>query len=426
MLRRTSSMARSFPAPAIAGGHAGIDCVLHAAIAKTDIQGGEQTMRKLFIRFAVTLAALPAVAAAQVVGFALEPKVILVDGMPKIVQSPAPDYAVFFEFSGATAKKLGQVAVPTNFYGPPSSVSVSADRTLALVSTSQRIDPKDPAKFAPDNRLSVIDLSASPLRVVQTLELGASPASIAMNPAGTMALAMNTNDDSVTILSIAGKQATIVEKLPIGKGSGPLAAAFNPDGRTVLVTRGGDHKVSLYAVEGNRLNPKPLRDMIAGVRPFGVSYCGSTGLAVVSNMGANGDADTVSLLDMTAAPPRVVDTATVGPAPEGVACAPDGRHAATAIQNMSNRPPQNPFYSPNSKVVLLKIEGKRLHRVAEAPIGAWSQGVAFLDDSRTLIAETIVDRSVHLLRIDGDTLKVAAPPMVFTEGGPVAHGIAGR
>ena len=383
-------------------------------------------MRKVMIRFAVTLAALPAVAAAQVVGFALEPKAMLTDGVIKVVQSPAADSAVFFEFSGATAKKLGQVSVPTNFFGPPSSVAVSADRSLALVSASQRIDPKDSTKFVPDNRLSVIDLTASPLRVVQTLELGASPASIAMNPAGTMALAMNTTDDSVTVLSIAGKQATIVEKLPIGKGSGPLAAAFNPDGRTVLLTRGGDHKVSLYAVEGNRLNPKPLRDMIAGVRPFGVSYCGSTGLAVVSNMGANGDADTISLLDMAASPPRVVDTATVGPAPEGVACAPDGRHAAAAIQNMSNRPPQNPFYSPNSKIVLLKIDGKRLHRIAEAPIGAWSQGVAFLDDSRTLIAETIVDRSVHLLRIEGDALKIAAPSMVFTEGGPMAHGIAGR
>lgn len=383
-------------------------------------------MRKVMIRFAVMLAALPAVATAQVVGFALEPKAMLVNGVPTVAQSPAADTAVFFEFSGATARKIGQVNVPTHFQGPPSSVAVSADRSFALVSASLRIDPKDPTKFAPDNRVSVIDLGASPLSVVQTLELSASPYSLALNRAGTMAVAVHTRDDSVTVLAIANKQVTIVEKLTIGKDSGPNSAVFSPDGHTVMVTRGNDNKVSVYAVEGNRLNPKPVRDMIAGVRPFSLSYCGTTGLAVVSNMSATGDADTISLLDMAASPPRIIDTATVGPAPEGVACAPDGRYAAAAIQNMSNRPPQNPFYSPNSKVVLLKIEGKRLTRTAEASIGAWSQGVAFLDDSRTLIAESIADRSVHLLRIEGDALQVAAPPMVFQDGGPMAHGISGR
>jgi DNA-binding beta-propeller fold protein YncE len=384
-------------------------------------------MSNVVLLLVVTLAALPAVAEAQVVGIALESKVILVDGVVKAVQSPPADSAVFFEFSGATARKLGQVSVPTSYFGPPSSVAVSANRALALVSASTRIDPTDPTKFVPDNRLSVIDLTVSPLRVVQTLELGASPASLAMNPAGTLALAMHSADDSVSVLSISHQQVAIVEKLPIGKGSGPLAAAFSPDGRTVLLTRGGDHKVSLYAVETNRLRTPALRDMSAGFRPFAVSYCGSTGLAVVSNIGGGaGDADTVSLLDMAATPPRVVDTATVGPVPEGVACAPDGRHAAAAIQNMSNRPQQNPFYSPNSKVVLLKIDGKRLLRVAEAPIGGWSQGVAFLNDSRTLFAQSIVDRSMHLLRVEDDALKVAAPPMVFQDGAPMAYGIAGR
>ena len=383
-------------------------------------------MRNTGICFAVTLAALSATASAQVVGIALDPKGTLGNGTTVTVTSPGPDSAVFFEFSGATARKLGQVSVPTASQGPPSSVAVSADRSLALVSASTRIDPDDPKKFAPNNKLSVIDLTALPIRVTQTLELAAAPISIAMNPAGTMALAMHQDDDSVTVLSISNRQATIVEKLPIGKGSGPFAAAFSPDGRSVLMTRAGDHKVSLFAVEGGRLRTPPVRDMGAGVLPFAVSYCGSTGLAVVGNFGlASGDADTVSLLDVAAVPPRVVDTVTVGPRPEGVGCAPDGRYAAAAIQNMSSRT-NSPFYSPNSKVVLLKIDGKRLYRIAEAPFGAWAQGLGFLDDSRTLFAQSVMDRSMHLFRIDGEVLKVAAPPIVFEDGAPVAFGIAGR
>ena len=365
---------------------------------------------------------------AQVVGFALEPKAELVNGVIKPVLSPQPDRAVFFQFTGAKFRKIGEVAVPTNFQGPPSSVAVSADGALALVSAAQRIDPQDASKFSPDNRVSVIDLNASPIRVTQTLELTVSPASLAMNPAGTMVLAMHPGDDSVTVLQIDNKTATVVEKVSLGKGSGPNAAAFTPDGRSVLITRGGDHKVSVFAIENHRLAPKSLRDMGAGLRPLSLSLCGKTGYAVVGSMGlgGTGDADTVSLIDMTAAPARVVDTVTVGQGPEGIACAPDGRHAVVAFQNGSNRPTQSPFYAPSSKVVLLKVEGKRLHRLAELPIGIWSQGALFLDDSRTVIAESLDDRALHLLQIDDGVFQVAAPPIVFAEGGPMAHGVAGR
>lgn len=384
-------------------------------------------MRRAEFLFALMIVALPALAAAQVVGVALDPKPLPVDGEAKVLQSPLPDSAVFLEFSGSNVRKLGQVFVPTSFIGPPSAVAVSANRTLAIVSASSRIDPNDPNKFAPDNKLSIIDLTSSPVRVVQTIELDASPSSVAINPAGTMALAMHNADDSVTVLSISNRRVTVLEKLSMGKGSGPLAAAFNPDGHTVLISLPNGGRIGLFAVEGIRVKTPAIREMSAGIWPTAVSYCGSTGLAVVSNYGkVTGDADTVSVLDVATATPRVVDTVTVGPSPEGVACSPDGRYAAASIQNMSTLANTNPFYSPYSMVVLLRIEGKRLHRIADAPFGAWAQGVGFLDDSRTLFAQSIVDRSMYLFRIEGDGLKVAAPPIVFRDGAPVSYGISGR
>lgn len=376
---------------------------------------------------ACMVAALPTLAAAQVVGVALDPKAVLVDGEVKVLRSPPADAAVFLEFSGTKVKRLGQVAVPTSFQGPPSAVAISGDRSLALVSASSRIDPNDPEAFAPDNRLSVIDLASSPIRVVQTIGLGASPSSVAINRAGTMALAMHNVDDSVSVLSISNERVTVLEKLPLGKGTGPLAAAFNPDGHSVLISFPSAGRVGLFAVADGRLKTPALREMSAGIWPTAVSYCGDSGLAVVSNYGkVTGDADTVSLLDVSTATPRVVDTITVGPAPEGIACSPDGRYAAASVQNMSTLPKTNPFYSPKSMVVLLKIDGKRLHRIADAPFGAWAQGVGFLDDSRTLFAQSIEDRSMHLFRIEGDALKVAAPPIVFEDGAPVSYGVSGR
>lgn len=384
-------------------------------------------MRRKQLLAASLLAVLAPAAAAQVVGIALDPKAVMVDGELQIVASPPADSTVFLSFSGTQAKQLGRVDTPTSFQGPPSSVAIAADRKLALVSASLRIDPKNPKELAPDNKLSVVDLAASPIRVVQTIELGASPSSIAIDPSGTMALAMHNADDSVTVLALSGGRARIVEKLQLDKGAGPLGVAFAPDGKQALVSFPERDRVGVFAVDNGRLKMPAIREMSTGVYPTALSYCGRTGLAVVSNYGrVTGDIDTISLLDVGAAAPRVIDTVSVGPAPEGIACSPDGRYAAASLQNMATRPKTDPFHSPESRVVVLKIDGRRLHRIADAPFGAWAQGVGFLDDSRTLFAQSMVDRSLHLFRIEGETLKVAAPPIVFEDGAPVSYGISGR
>ena len=384
-------------------------------------------MRRKQLLAASLLAVLAPAAAAQVVGIALDPKAVMVDGELQIVASPPADSTVFLSFSGTQAKQLGRVDTPTSFQGPPSSVAIAADRKLALVSASLRIDPKNPKELAPDNKLSVVDLAASPIRVVQTIELGASPSSIAIDPSGTMALAMHNADDSVTVLALSGGRARIVEKLQLDKGAGPLGVAFAPDGKQALVSFPERDRVGVFAVDNGRLKMPAIREMSTGVYPTALSYCGRTGLAVVSNYGrVTGDIDTISLLDVGAAAPRVIDTVSVGPAPEGLACSPDGRYAAASLQNMATRPKTDPFHSPESRVVVLKIDGRRLHRIADAPFGAWAQGVGFLDDSRTLFAQSMVDRSLHLFRIEGETLKVAAPPIVFEDGAPVSYGISGR
>lgn len=384
-------------------------------------------MRRKQLLAASLLAVLARAAAAQVVGIALDPKAVMVDGELQIVASPPADSTVFLSFSGTQAKQLGRVDTPTSFQGPPSSVAIAADRKLALVSASLRIDPKNPKELAPDNKLSVVDLAASPIRVVQTIELGASPSSIAIDPSGTMALAMHNADNSVTVLALSGGRARIVEKLQLDKGAGPLGVAFAPDGKQALVSFPERDRVGVFAVDNGRLKMPAIREMSTGVYPTALSYCGRTGLAVVSNYGrVTGDIDTISLLDVGAAAPRVIDTVSVGPAPEGIACSPDGRYAAASLQNMATRPKTDPFHSPESRVVVLKIDGRRLHRIADAPFGAWAQGVGFLDDSRTLFAQSMVDRSLHLFRIEGETLKVAAPPIVFEDGAPVSYGISGR
>src|SRR5687767_7930515 len=115
-------------------------------------------MRRKQLLAVSLLAVLAPAAAAQVVGIALDTKAVMVDGELQIVASPPADSTMFLEFSGTKAKRLGRVDTPTSFQGPPSSVAITADRKLALVTASLRIDPKNPKELAADNKLSVVDL----------------------------------------------------------------------------------------------------------------------------------------------------------------------------------------------------------------------------------------------------------------------------
>ncbi len=94
-----------------------------------------------------------------------------------------------------------------------------------------------------------------------------------------------------------------------------------------LVTRDGDHKVSVLAIDGNTVTDTK-REMTPGQRPYPLDITSDGKFAVITNIGTgSGDADTASLIDIKANPPRVVDTITVGQTPEGLKVSPDGKFA---------------------------------------------------------------------------------------------------
>jgi len=382
-----------------------------------------------FKPLALLLALSPLCAAAQTFGVAVDAKVILRNGAGAVPERPAGDSAAFFRLEDGRLRKLGEVAVPTSYLGPPTSIAVSPRGDLALVVSSSKLDPADPARYANDDRLSVVDLSGKAPKLVQTLALGVRPSSVKFDRSGEVALVSSNPDNGFVYLSIRERRARIVDRLTLAPNTGPLSSAFAPDGKRVLVAQADAQRVSLYDWREGRIVQPAVRDMAAGVTPFTVAWCGAD-LAVVGNFGiadsGNGDIDTVSLIDLAGVRPRVVDTVAVGSAPEDVACSHDGRYAVAAVQNMSNRPAGHPWHSPHSLAVLLKIEDRRLRRVDAAPIGAWAEGVAFGDDGRTVLAQSIDDRALHVLRIENDALKPAGAPVVFGNGAPVAIGVAGR
>lgn len=371
----------------------------------------------------LTLPLLSVSTVAQLAVSANDNKAVLVDGVTTVVQNPPPDSVTIIDLKSSPPKVVASVNAPASVVGPPSSVAVAHDESIALVSAATKIDPSDPKKVVPDNKLSLIDLKASPPAVVATVEAGAGAAGVAINRAGNLALVANRNEGTVSVFTVAGKTLTPAGKIELGDAkSGPSAVAFSPDGKTVLVTRDGDNKISVLSVDGSKVE-YTKRDIHAGLRPYPIDITANGDLAVVSNIGiGGGDADTVSLIDLQAKPARVIETVTVGQTPEGLKISPDGRHVAVTVMNGSNKPKNSPFFNDNGLVVVLAIDGRKLTRVGEGKVGHWCQGAAWSRDSKTLLVQCMVEKEILVFGFDGKA--VTPTGTLKIDGSPAAIGTA--
>jgi DNA-binding beta-propeller fold protein YncE len=360
----------------------------------------------------------PPVADAQLAVSANDNKLSLVNGVPTVVRNPPPDTIAVIDLKTSPPKVVAEIEAPASVVGPPLSVAVAPDESLALVTSAMKIDPSDPTKQVPDNRLTVIDLKASPPAVLAQLETGKSPAGLSINRQGTLALVANRSEGTVSVFGVKGKTVTPVGVVKIAdEKSGVSHVAIAPDGKTALVTRDGDHKLSVLSIDDTKVE-YTKRDLSAGIRPYGADINPSGAIAVVANIGTGGgDHDTVSVIDMQARPPRVVETVTVGQTPEGILFSPDGKLCAVVIMNGSNKPKDSPFFADNGKLLLYRVEGLKLNKVAEAPIGHWSQGVAFSSDGQTVLVQNMVEKEIQILKWDGTSLKDSGA-RIKVKGGP--------
>jgi len=377
---------------------------------------------------AVTLAMLSGteLAHAQLLLSTNDNKVALVNGVATVVKSPPPDTLTVIDIKSWPPKVVAELDVPGSVVGPPFSVTLAPDESIALVTANEKLDPADPTKRIANNTMSVVDLKATPPKIIATLETGKNPAGVSINRAGTLALVANRGEGTVSVYTIQGKTVTPAGKVAIAdEKSGTSHAAIAPDGKLALVTRDGDDRISVLSIDGTRVE-YTKRDISAGLRPYGIDIAGSGAFAAVANIGrGGGDADTVSIIDLKAQPPRVTSTITVGQTPEGIKVSPDGSMVAAVVMNGSNKPKDSPFYHDAGKLVLLRVSGNDLAHVGEAPIGHWSQGAAFSPDGKRIFVGNMVEKDIQVLSLDGTTLKDTGV-RIAVKGGPAAIRIADR
>ena len=108
---------------------------------------------------ALLVAGTAAAAYAELAISSNDTKVKLVDGKTEVQKNPPADNVTIIDLRTTPPKVLAEIDVPNSLVGPPTNVAISPKEDIALVASAMMIDPADPTKQIPDDRLTVIDLS---------------------------------------------------------------------------------------------------------------------------------------------------------------------------------------------------------------------------------------------------------------------------
>jgi DNA-binding beta-propeller fold protein YncE len=326
---------------------------------------------------------------------------------------PGHDSLAIVDMSKPDAPRIiATIPLMNTIIGPPTNLAITPSRNIALVANS--VAPSGGGtdyKLASDDKVFVIDLDAKPPAVVGTVTAGKKPSGMAIAPNGKLALVCNRDDNTISVLSINGKEVKVTDTLSLGPAAEQVSAvAITPDGKHALAVKSMANKVAMLTIDGDKVT-YDKRDLPAGIFPYNVAISPDGKLALTANTGNNGSsdgsADTVSVIDLEANPARVIDHVAVGDSPEGLAFSPKGDIAVTIEARGSNLPKDNWVHHAGGAVTILKISGKKITNAGEVTVGALPEGAVFSADGSHLYVGNFIDKDLSVLKVSGDKLSDA-------------------
>ena len=363
--------------------------------------------------------------AADIIVSAQDGKFVRVDGRATFPEPAPPDSLVVIDASQFPPKVKGTVeGIEHTVQGPPQAVAVTPDGKLAIVAAPTRYDYAAKKELF-DNFLQVVDIEASPPKLVAKVDVGAHPNGLAINRDGTLLLAA-AHDGAVKILAVESNNLRMLGDVKVGEKR--LAGiSFTHDGKAAIVAQRDENGAAVLTVDGPTI--KLTNEKIStGVTPYAVDVSSDGKWAVIGNTGVQGmaglagrtagDADIVTLVDVSQRPFRAVQQISVPNTPEGVAISPDGRYVAVSSMAGSNLTPDNPGRNKLGKVTLFEIRDGAAVKVNDVQGGEAAQGVVFTQDSRYVLLQMDVERAIAVYAVrdgklvdTGERIKLAAGPV---------------
>jgi len=323
--------------------------------------------------------------------------------------APGKDTIVVVDLAGRESPRIvATFPLMNSIFGPPTNLAITPDERLAIVANSVNWVQDGAAwKPAPDNKLYVFDLKATPPAQIATVEVGKQPSGLAINARGDLALIANRADKSISVVSIQGKDVKLVDT--VAMGDEVAAVAITPDGKRALAVKFPAHKVAVLAIDGQKVTYDSKLDMPVGQWPYNVDVTPNGRIAITADNGASGSpdghVDTVSVIDLEATPPRVIDRVVVGDAPEGFVISPKGDVAVAVLLGGASSLKSAWFNTKrNGSVAVLKIDGKKVTKVGEVEVGGLPEGAVFSADGAYLYVGNYVDSDVSILKVNGTTI----------------------
>jgi len=327
-----------------------------------------------------------------------------------ILREPGHDTLSILDISKPEMPRItATIPLMNSFVGPPTNLAITPSGDLALVANSLM-----PAiqgwgrRLVPDNKVFVVDLKASPPRIIGTITVGKQPSGMAISPRGDLALVANRGDGTISVLAIRGRDVLVVGTVPIGTPEDQVSAvAITPDGKHALATKPAANKVALLSIDGDKLT-YDKRDLPTGIFPYNVAITPDGKLALTADNGngggSDGNVDTVGVIDLAASPPRVIGHVTVGDSPEGLAISPKGNLAVSVQAEGSNTAPSVFYHHAGGSVAVLAIDGDKVSKVGSITVGALPEAVAFSADGSHIYVGNFIDGDLSVLRVDGTSV----------------------
>jgi len=303
-------------------------------------------------------------------------------------------------------KIIASLPLKNSVVGPPVNVDIDPTGTVALVADSVDVTKDGEAfKQVPDNKIYVIDLKASPPKLVNTITGGKQPSGLSFSPDGKMALVANRADNSVSVLSVNGTDVKITDTVSLPDSVAHVV--FTPDGKHALAVRFPAHKVSVLDIAGDKVTYGKI-DLPTGQWPYNAVVTPNGKIALTSDNGgagsSDGSVDTTSVIDLEATPPRIIDRVVVGDGPEGLAMSPKGDLAAAAILRGSNMKKAF-YYQKTGSISVLRIDGKKVTKTQDIEVGGLPEAIMFTPDGKYLLAGNYITQDFSILKVTGTRVR---------------------
>jgi DNA-binding beta-propeller fold protein YncE len=302
-------------------------------------------------------------------------------------------------------KIVVSLPLENSIVGPPTNLAISPDGSIALVADSMTVSEEGGTrKMVPTDKLFVIDMKATPPKLVDTLHLGKQPSGLSFSPKGDLALVCNRADGTISVLKIASGKVTQTGTIPVSPGVSHVE--FTPDGKHALAVRSPDNQLAILDVDGDKVSYNKV-DLPTGSFPYNVVVSPDGKLALTVDNGAKGSSDgnmdVVSVIDLSGAHPHVISHVSVEDAPEGLAMSPKGNLAIAVNVNGSNFPDAW-FHQKTGSVTVLRLQGTEVKAIKTLPVGTFPEAAVISPDGRYAYVGNFLDKDFSILKISGTSV----------------------